>query len=87
MSDIYTQPELPLAQMSLSEHKHTTGHSPVSVFLPDGWVCGLQDDGQTCESAWPPPVTREEKLRMVTCLFGRDPHRMTNDCEKVTDVG
>lgn len=57
----FFQPELPIAEAALDEHKRLTGHSPVEV--ENGWVCTeMAYDHEHCMASWPPPTPFERKM-------------------------
>lgn len=63
MTDVYEQPELPLAEASLAEHRRVTGHNPLETMQPKGWICSaIDEDGKQCMSSWPPPTPAEQRL-------------------------
>lgn len=56
----YEQPELPLGDASLADHKDKTGHDP--VITREGWICTERTGDKRCMASWPPAGTFEVKF-------------------------
>lgn len=57
----FFQPELPLAEVSLEEHKRLTGHEPLST--EHGWICvEAAYDHKQCMATWPPLTPQQQKF-------------------------
>lgn len=66
----YEQPELPLVEVTLAEHREKTGHDPLLYQTGAGenvWVCTHRDDiNGNCFASWPPPAKHEMFLENAT---------------------